>query len=85
MFAMLKIDRVLASCLPFGKYPIFSVEVVTVIVLLSWVVSFFVAGVVTALFNSSYEPAVVLCIPVTMTKHFFCYSIGILFALTNPV
>ena len=63
MFAMLKIDRVLASCLPFGKYPIFSVEVVSGIVLASWFVSFFIAGTVTAVFNSSYEPAVVLCIP----------------------
>ena len=63
MFAMLKIDRVLASCLPFGKYPIFSVEVVSCIVLASWFVSFFIAGTVTAVFNSSYEPAVVLCIP----------------------
>ena len=25
MFAMLKIDRVLASCLPFGKYPLLKV------------------------------------------------------------
>ena len=44
MFAMLKVDRVLASCLPFGKYPIFSVEVVSGVVLASWFVSFFIAG-----------------------------------------
>jgi hypothetical protein len=63
MFAMLKIDRVLASCLPFGKYPLLSVEVVTGIIISTWVFSFFVAGLVTSLFKSSYEPAVVLCIP----------------------
>jgi len=52
-----------ASCLPFGKYPIFSVEVVSVIVGISWFVSFIVAAGVTTIFNSSYEPAIVLCIP----------------------
>jgi hypothetical protein len=39
---------------------------VTVIVIISWFVSFFFAGLVTGLVNSSYEPAVVLCIPVSM-------------------
>jgi len=37
MFAMLKIDRVLASCLPFGKYPLLGVEAVTGIVIATWV------------------------------------------------
>ena len=63
MFAMLKIDRVLASCLPIGKYPLFSCEIVTVVIVLSWVVSVSVASMVTLLFKCDYEPAVVLCIP----------------------
>ena len=63
MFAMLKIDRVLASCLPFGRYPLLSVEIVTAIIISAWVLAFFVAALVTVLFKSSYEPAVVLCIP----------------------
>ena len=63
MFAMLKIDRVLASCLPFGKYPLLNVEAVNGLILATWVFSFFVAALVTVLFQSSYEPAVVLCIP----------------------
>ncbi len=63
MFAMLKIDRVLASCLPFGKYPLLPVEVVLGVVLAAWVIAFFVAALVTVTFSSSYEPAVVLCIP----------------------
>ena len=60
---MLKIDRVLASCLPFGKYPLLNVEAVNGLILATWVFSFFVAALVTVLFQSSYEPAVVLCIP----------------------
>ena len=63
MFAMLKIDRGLASCLPIGKYPLLNVEAVTGLVISTWVLSFCVAGLVTALFKCNYEPAVVLCIP----------------------
>ena len=63
MFAMLKIDRVLASCLPFGKYPLLNVEAVNGLILATWVFSFFVAALVTLTFKSNYEPAVVLCIP----------------------
>ena len=63
MFAMLKIDRVLASCLPLGKYPLLNVEIVTGTIVSTWILSFFVAGLVTALYDSNYEPAVVLCIP----------------------
>ena len=55
--------RVLASCLPFGKYPLLNVEAITGIIVSIWVFSFFVASLVTVLFKSDYEPAVVLCIP----------------------
>lgn len=63
MFALLKVDRVMASCLPFGKYPLLTVEFVKGIIVSTWILAFFVAGLVTVLFTSSYEPAVVLCIP----------------------
>ena len=63
MFAMLKIDRVLATCLPIGKYPLISRGIVSVIIVISWVVSVSVASMVTLLFKCDYEPAVVLCIP----------------------
>ena len=58
-----KTDRVLASCLPFGKYPLLNVEAITGVAVSTWVFSFFVSGLVTALYQSNYEPAVVLCIP----------------------
>jgi len=64
MFALLKVDKVMASTLPIGKYPILSVDKVTVIVILSWILSFGVSILVNNLFPCSYEPAVVLCIPV---------------------
>nr|XP_040565037.1 pinopsin-like [Lepeophtheirus salmonis]XP_040565038.1 pinopsin-like [Lepeophtheirus salmonis] len=63
LFGMLKIDRVLASCLPIGKYPLLPVKAISILVLISWILSFSIAGLVTGIFHSSYEPAVVLCIP----------------------
>ncbi|TRY61871.1 hypothetical protein TCAL_08472 [Tigriopus californicus] len=63
MFGMLKVDRVMASCLPIGKYPLLSVEVVTVIIICTWLFSISMASLVSFLFKTSYEPAVVLCIP----------------------
>ena len=70
MFAMLKIDRVLASCLPYGKYPLLNIKIVLAIIFSTWIFSFFVASLVTAIFKSVYEPAVVLCIP-TLPIGFF--------------
>ncbi|XP_037086143.1 octopamine receptor-like, partial [Pollicipes pollicipes] len=63
MFIMLKIDRVLASCLPIGKYPLFPIHLISFIVMLSWVFSFSVAVFVTTGFNAFFEPAIILCIP----------------------
>lgn len=64
MFALLKVDKILASALPIGKYPLLSVTKVTVIVRISWLVSFSVSILVNSFYPCSYEPAVVLCIPV---------------------
>ena len=64
MFALLKVDKILASTLPIGKYPLLSVDKLTVIVILSWILSFGVSIIVNTLYPCSYEPAVVLCIPV---------------------
>ena len=63
MFALLKVDKVMASTLPMGKYPVISLSKVKVIVLLSWILSFSVSALVNTLYPYSYEPAVVLCIP----------------------
>jgi hypothetical protein len=63
MFAMLKVDRVLASFLPIGRYPLFSVEVVTCVIVGTWVFSLSAAATVATVFQPAYEPAVVLCIP----------------------
>ena len=38
-------------------------EIVTAFIIFTWIFSFAVASTVTILFKSSYEPAVVLCIP----------------------
>ena len=63
MFALLKVDKVMASTLPLGKYPVISLSKVKVIILLSWILSFSVSAIVNTLYPYSYEPAVVLCIP----------------------
>ena len=63
MFALLKADKILATALPIGKYPLISVDKVTVIVKLSWLISLSVSILVNSLYPCSYEPAVVLCIP----------------------
>ena len=57
------IFRVLASCLPYGRYPLLNVEAVTGMIISIWIFSFFMGSLVTLLFDSNYEPAVVLCIP----------------------
>ncbi len=63
MFACLKVDRALASCLPIGRYPLLSVEAVNVAIVGSWILAVGVAGTVGMVYTSEYEPAVVLCIP----------------------
>lgn len=63
MFIMLKIDRVLASCLPIGKYPLLPIRVIGCIVCFSWVASISVAVLVTLGFDAFFEPAIILCIP----------------------
>ena len=63
MFAMLKVDKMMASTLPLGRYPVFSIQKVKVIVILSWILSFSISALVNILYPFSYEPAVVLFIP----------------------
>ena len=43
----IKADRVMAGCLPFGKYPLLNVEVITGLAISVSVFSFFVSGLVT--------------------------------------
>ena len=64
MFALLKMDKVMASTLPLGKYPLISVSKVKILVLLSWIFSFCISALVNTLYPYAYEPAVVLCIPI---------------------
>ena len=64
MFALLKMDKIMAATLPIGKYPLLSADKVTVIVVLTWLLSFSVSILVNSFYPCSYEPAVVLCIPV---------------------
>ena len=63
MFAMLKVDKIMASTLPLGSYPVLSIQKVKMIVILSWILSFSISALVNILYPFSYEPAVVLCIP----------------------
>jgi hypothetical protein len=63
MFAMLKVDKMLASTLPLGRYPVLSIQKVKWIVISSWILSFSISALVNFLYPFSYEPAVVLCIP----------------------
>ena len=63
MFAMLKVDKMMAATLPLGRYPVLSIQKVKVIVILSWMLSFSISALVNILYPFSYEPAVVLCIP----------------------
>ena len=63
MFALVKVDKILATSLPIGRYLLISVDKVIVIVKLSWLISLSVSILVNSLYPCSYEPAVVLCIP----------------------
>ena len=64
MFTLLKVDKIMASTLPIGKYPLLSMPKVTVIIVLSWILSVSVSILVNTIYPCSYEPAVVLCIPI---------------------
>ena len=71
LWTMFQVDKIFASVLPIGKYPLLSVSAMTVIVRLSWLVSLLVSLSVNAAFPSSYEPAAVLCIPLLPSGFFF--------------
>ena len=79
MFAFLRLDKVLASTLPIGRYPLISVTKVNVIVNLTWLISFSISVLVNSIYPCSYEPAVILCIPVLPVGFFitvfscFCF------------
>ena len=62
MFILLKVDKIMASTLPIGKYLLLSMPKVTVIIVLSWILSVSVSILVNTFYPCSYEPAVVLCI-----------------------
>ena len=51
----IKADRVMAGCLPFGKYPLLNVEVITGLAISVSVFSFFVSGLVTALYKVAFN------------------------------
>ena len=68
---MFQVDKIFASVLPIGKYPLVSVSRVTVIVRLSWLVSLVISISVNAVYPCSYEPAAVLCIPLLPSGFFF--------------
>ena len=68
-----QVDKVLASCLPYGQYPLLPPHTVTVICRLSWLLSFAISITVNTKYSCSYEPAVVLCIPV-LPLGFFVFA-----------
>ena len=45
----------MAGCLPFGKYPLLNVEVITGLAISVSVFSFFVSGLVTALYKVAFN------------------------------
>ncbi len=63
MLGLVKGDRILASSLPLGRYPVFSPEVTETMGVVFWVISLILAGIVTSLFTASFEQTAVLCIP----------------------
>ena len=77
MFAMLKVDRMMVSMLPSSKYPMFSVTLVKIIVLLTWVVSAMISFCINSFNKVAYEPAVLLCVP-TLPKEVFLTAVIIL-------
>ena len=65
-----KVDKIFASVLPIGRYPL-SVSRISVIVCLSWLVSLTISVAVNLAYPCSYEPAAVLCIPLLPSAFFF--------------
>ena len=68
-----KVDKIFASVLPIGSYPL-SVGRISVIVRLSWLVSLGISVTVNTAYPCSYEPAAVLCIPLLPSAFFFTLS-----------
>ena len=68
-----KVDKIFASVLPIGRYPL-SVSSISVIVRLSWLVSLIISVTVNMASPCSYEPAAVLCIPLLPSAFFFTLS-----------
>ena len=66
-----QVDKIFASILPIGRYPLFSVSRITVIVRLSWLVSLVISISVNAVYPCSYEPSAVLCIPLLPSGFFY--------------
>ena len=81
MFALLKADKILATALPIGRYPLISVDKVTVIVKLSWFISLSVSILVNTLYPCSYEPAAALCFMLLPSLYFHCHWFSVLFCL----
>merc|ERR1711892_192745 len=75
----------MATTLPIGKYPLLSAGKVSVIVVLSWILSVSVSILVNTFFPCSYEPAVVLCIPVLPIGFFItvftCFCVILVFII----
>ena len=71
MSIIFQVDKIFASILPIGRYPLFSVSRITVIVRLSWLVSLVISISVNAVYPCSYEPAAVLCIPLLPSGFFY--------------
>ena len=71
MSIIFQVDKIFASILPIGRYPLFSVSRITVILRLSWVVSLLISLSVHAVYPCSYEPAAVLCIPLLPSGFFY--------------
>ena len=71
MSIIFQVDKIFASILPIGRYPLLSVSRITVIVRLSWLVSLVISISVNAVYPCSYEPAAVLCIPLLPSGFFY--------------
>lgn len=72
-FSCSKVDKIFASVLPIGRYPL-SVSRISVIVRLSWLLSLIISVTVNLAYPCTYEPAAVLCIPLLPSAFFFTLS-----------
>lgn len=72
-FSCSKVDKIFASVLPIGRYPL-SVSRISVIVRLSWLLSLLISVTVNLAYPCTYEPAAVLCIPLLPSAFFFTLS-----------